>query len=119
LEKQAAEGAEKRQYSQYELNWRTARDAFLSKNDPDSPLYQALDQLVQKRPYFYYLPNGFDDAVQVAQLLLAAGSDSELRDENEKLRAQLEQYQHSSQPARGGPGKPPQGPRSQGDMSLE
>ena len=57
--------------------------------------------------------------MQVAQLILAAGSDSELRDENEKLRAQLEQYQHSSQPARGGPGKPPQGPRSQGDMSLE
>jgi hypothetical protein len=50
---------------------------------------------------------------------MAAGSDSELREENEKLRAQLEQFQRSSQPARGGPGKPPQGPRRQEDMSAE
>lgn len=121
LEAQGRQESERRQQAQYELAWRTDMDAGIAKNpdlqDPNSALYQEVDRIVQQEPYLFYIPGGFNKAVEIATLLLAAGSDSELRDENEKLRAQLEQYQRSSQPARGGPGKPPQGPRSQEEMS--
>lgn len=62
---------------------------------------------------------GWDVAEETAHILLAAGSDSELRDENEKLRAENEQLRRGSQPAKGGPGKPPQGQKSEDDMTVE
>lgn len=123
LEQMGRQESERRQQAQYELNWRRDMDAAIAKNpdlqNPDTPFYQEVDRIVKQEPYLFYVPGGFNKAMELATVLLAAGSDSELREENEKLRAQLEQFQHSSQPARGGPGKPPRGPQRQEEMTLE
>ena len=107
-----------------ELSWRNDMESAIQHvpelMDPDSPLTQETDRIISEHPYLFYIPQGFHKAVEIAMLLLGAGSDSELREENEQLRAQIEEYQSSSQPARGGPGKPPKGPPSrQEDMSKD
>lgn len=124
LEQMGNQQIQQRQEAQYELAWRKDMEVTLKNvvdlNDPNSQLAIETDRIINEHPYLFYIPQGFQKAVEIATLLLAAGSDSELREENERLRAQLEEYQHSSQPARGGPGKPPRGqPTRQEDMTLD
>jgi len=124
LEQVANQQVAQRQEAQYELAWRNDMEVTIKAlpglMDPNSPLTAETDRIINEHPYLFYIPQGFQKAVEIATLLLAAGSDSELREENERLRAQLEGYQVSSQPARGGPGRPPQGvPSRQEDMSLD
>ena len=122
LEARGRQEQERQQYAQYELAWRTDMEKAIAENqdlqDPDSALYQEVDRIVKQEPYLFYIPGGFNKAMEIAYLLLDAGARSELRDENEQLRAWKEQHERSSQPARGGPGKPPSPTRSSDDMTL-
>jgi hypothetical protein len=112
-----------RQNAALELQWRNDMESAIQSEpsllEPDSPLAKEVDRIVADHPYLFYIPQGFHKAVEIGTLLLAAGSDSELREENEALRAELEQYRRGSQPAKGGYGKPPSGPKRQEDMTLE
>jgi len=124
LEQAGREQVEYRQEAQYELAWRKDMEATLKAvpdlNNPASQLAVETDRIINEHPYLFYIPQGFNKAVEIATLLLAAGSDSELREENERLRAHIEQLQSSSQPARGGPGRPPRGqPTRTEDMTME
>jgi hypothetical protein len=123
LEQTARAEQERVQYAQYELSWRKDMEAAISQNadlqNPDSPFYQEVDRIVKAEPYLFYIPGGFNKAVELATILLAAGSESELRDELERKNARIEELERSSQPARGGPGKPPKGQKSEDDMTIE
>jgi len=123
LEQMGRQGIESRQEAQYELAWRRDMENVLSAvpdlQNAASPLTQETDRIINEHPYLFYIPQGFQKAVEIATLLLAAGSDSELREENDRLRAQIEGYHASSQPARGGPGQPPRGRPPQEEMTLD
>ena len=125
LDFQAKQEQERVQASSFELNWLKKRDAAFDRDpeleNPEAPLRQALERVMQRAPVLYYMPNGegFDVAMESAQMLLAIGAESELRDQLERALAENEQLRKGSQPARGGPGKPPRGPKSEDDMSIE
>ena len=91
---------------QAEYMWRTDMDAAVKQlpdlGVPGSPVLQRLDTLIQQNPWIYYIPHGFLRAAEIADLLVKSDSISELQDENEKLRAELERRNASSQPSRGG-----------------
>jgi hypothetical protein len=122
LEQTAKAEQERRQYAQAELNWRKDMEEAIAKNaelrNPDSPFYQEVDRIVKQEPYLFYIPGGFNKAVELATIILAAGSESELREQLEEALAENERLRKGSQPARGGPGKPPRGPKSEDDMSI-
>jgi hypothetical protein len=123
LEARGRQEQERVQQSQYELAWRKDMEAALSQNpelkDPNTPFRQEVERLIQSEPYMYYIPGGFNKIVELATILLSSGADSELRDELERKNARIEELERGSQPARGGPGKPPQGPKSFDDMTDE
>jgi|SRR5215471_6193374 len=123
LELEARQRQEQNMLAQYELAWRTDLDQAIAQNpdvgNPDSDLYQLVDEIVGAEPGFYTTQNGVHKAVRYAQLLLNEAQNDWYRDQYETMRAQMEQHQHSSQPLRGGPGKPPQGPKNVDDMSIE
>jgi len=111
------------QEAAYELAWRNDMESAIQQipmlQDPNSPLTQETDRIINEHPYLFYIPQGFHKAIEIATLLLASGSDSELREELERKNAYIEQLERRSQPARGGPGQPPRGPARQEDMSLD
>jgi hypothetical protein len=86
--------------------------------DPSSPIAQHLERIIQQNPWIYYIPQGFQRAAEVAHMLTKMASLSELQDENEKLRADLERYQRKSMPARGGHAAPRYGEKDFDDMDL-
>jgi hypothetical protein len=112
-----------RDHAQAEYAWRMDMEAAGRQNpdlfNPDNPLAQKVDSLVQQHPWLYYIPHGFLRAVEVAQMLSQQDSLSELQDENEQLRAQLEQALGNSQPLPGGAQRPPKGKKSLDEMSME
>ena len=87
--------------------------------DPNSPIAQHLERIIAQNPWIYYIPQGFQRAAEVADMLTKMGSLSELQDENEKLRADLERFQRKSQPARGGFASPRMGDKDFDEMSLD
>jgi hypothetical protein len=125
LDFQARQEQDRVQASRMELDWLKKRDAAFERDpdlqNPEYPLRQALERVMQRAPVLYYMPKaeGWDIAMETAELLLAAGSESELRDQLEQALAENEKLRRGSQPARGGPGKPPKGPKSEDDMSIE
>jgi len=109
---------------QAEYMWRTDMEAAVKQLPdlavPGSPVLQRLDALIQQNPWIYYIPHGFLRAAEIADLLVKTDSISELQDENEKLRAELESRNAGSQPSRGGAisgGK--HGTKSFDDMDLD
>jgi len=124
LEQAGQQEIANRQEASYELAWRNDMEATIQSlpdlMNPENLLTQETDRIISEHPYLFYIPQGFQKAVEIATLLLASGSDSELREENERLRAQIEEYQASSQPAQGGLARPPRGaPTRQEDMTPE
>ena len=123
MQQMVGQVAAQRQEAAQEYQWRQQMEQAIGANpdvgNPDSPLYKEVDRLVNEHPYFFYLPQGFHKAVEVAGLILAAGTDSELREENERLRAEHERRDRKAQPAKGGPSKPSTSPERQEDMSLD
>jgi len=105
-----------------EYQWRTGMQQAIAAEpaiaDPDSPIAQHLERIIQQNPWIYYIPQGFQRAAEVAHMLTKMASLSELQDENEKLRADLEKYQRRSQPSRGGYAAPRHGEKDFDDMDL-
>jgi hypothetical protein len=106
-----------------EYQWRTGMQQAMQVEpaigDPDSPIAQHLERIIAQNPWIYYIPNGFIRAAEVADMLVKMASLSELQDENEKLRADLERFQHRSQPSKGGFASPMTGEKDFDDMSLD
>jgi hypothetical protein len=105
-----------------EYQWRTQMQEAIRREpkiaDPSSPISQHLERIISQNPWIYHIPNGFYRAAEVADMLTKMSSLSELQDENEKLRADLERYQRRSQPARGGYASPRQGEKDFDEMDL-
>jgi hypothetical protein len=106
-----------------EYQWRTGMQQAVRQEpkiaDPSSPIAQHLERIIAQNPWIYYIPQGFQRAVEVADMLTKMASLSELQDENEKLRADLERFQRKSQPARGGHAAPRYGEKEFDEMSLD
>ena len=120
---QAEQGrAQQMQGVEAEYQWRAQMQEAIRHEpkigDPDSPISQHLERIIKQNPWLYNVPQGFYRAAEVADMLTKMGSLSELQDENEQLRAQLEKYQRKSQPARGGVASPRYGEKDFDDMDL-
>lgn len=87
---------------QWRVGMQEAYKAIPEIADPSSPIAQHLERIIQENPWIYYIPQGFQRATEVAHMLTQMASLSELQDENEQLRADLEKFQRRSQPGRGG-----------------
>lgn len=113
---------QQRQAAAIELAFTQDRDRVIAKQpdlaDMNKPISQEVMKVLNEFPEVYFLPKGFERATQLAQLRLDAGSVSELRDENIKLRAELERRDKLSTPAKGGPTAPAKD-RSLDDMNPE
>jgi hypothetical protein len=106
-----------------EYQWRMGMQEAMKGNpeigNPDSPIANHLERIIAQNPWIYYIPQGFQRAAEVADMLTKMASLSELQDENEKLRANLERFQRKSQPARGGFASPRMGDKDFDEMSLD
>ena len=122
LQQRAQQEVQRRQEGAYELAWRQEMEAVAQKDpsvfDGGTPLHEEVDRIVNEHPYLFYVPQGFSKAVEIATLILGAGSDSELREELAAAYAEIERLNGSKQPLRGGPGRPPEGgPKQIEDMT--
>jgi hypothetical protein len=106
-----------------EYAWRTGMNEAIQANpavgDPESPVAAHIERIIAENPWIYYVPQGFQRAAEVADMLVRMDSISELTDENENLRAQLEKYQRKSQLGKGGSAAPSLGEKDFDDMSLD
>ena len=102
---------------QSEMNQLMQRDEEL--RNPQSPLAQTVLTLLDQHPYLEAFPNGFQRTVDIARLILDARSASELREEYEQLRAELETRDRKAQPLKGGPTVPSSAPADYDSMSPE
>jgi hypothetical protein len=106
-----------------EYQWRVGMQEAIKAEpkiaDPSSPIAQHLERIIQQNPWIYYIPQGFQRAAEVAHMLTQMASLSELQDENEKLRADLEKFQRRSQPSRGGHAAPRYGEKDFDEMNLD
>jgi hypothetical protein len=106
-----------------EYQWRTQMQQVMQVEpkiaDPDSPIAQHLSRIIEQNPWIYHVPQGFLRAAEVAHMLTKMGSISELQDENEQLRAELEKHRRKSQPARGGYASPRYGEKEFDEMNLD
>jgi hypothetical protein len=121
---QAMEMQNRQATSAQELAWEKDREKAEADEpellNPDSDLRKTLGQLYQTEGHYLKKePNGFHKLVELTRLILMANSYSEMREENEMLRAREEERLRSSQPAKGGPGKPPKAKKSLDDMTTE
>ena len=121
---QAEQGrAQQMQGVEAEYQWRTQMQEAIKHEpkiaDPYSPISQHLERIIKQNPWLYHVPQGFYRAAEVADMLTKMDSISELQDENDKLRAQLETFQRKSQPARGGFASPRYGEKDFDDMNLD
>jgi hypothetical protein len=87
--------------------------------NPESPVSAHVQRIIAENPWIYHVPQGFQRAAEVAEMLVKMDSISELQDENEQLRAQLEKYQRKSQPGKSGYAAPRLGEKDFDDMSLD
>jgi hypothetical protein len=87
--------------------------------DPNNAIVGHLERIIKDNPWLYYVPQGFQRAVEIADMLTHRSSFYELQDENVKLRAELERYQRKSQPARGGSAAPRMGDKDFDEMTLD
>lgn len=95
-----------REQAQAEYAWRSDMENVARQNPdlmtPGNPVGQMIEQIIAQNPYLYYIPHGFMRAAEIAHLLVERASMSELQDETEKLRAELEKRAVKSQPLGGG-----------------
>jgi len=123
LQNANAQETANRQEAVYELAWRKDMESAFAQipdlQNPETPIWQEVDRIVNQHPYLFYIPQGFHKAVEIAILLLTAGADSGLREENEQLRAEIESRNGGSQPLGSGRPSKPQGTPRQEDMSPE
>jgi hypothetical protein len=77
-----------------------------------------IERIIAENPWLYYVPQGFQRAAEVADMLTRMDSISELQDEIVNLRAQLEKYQRKSQMGKGGYAAPRTGEKDFDDMDL-
>ena len=114
--------AQQMQGVEAEYQWRVGMQQAIQMRpdigDPSSEIASHLERIIAQNPWIYYIPNGFLRAAEVADMLTKMASLSELQDENEKLRADLERFQRGSQPARGGFASPRLGEKDFDDMDL-
>jgi hypothetical protein len=80
---------------------------------------QLVDAIVAERPGFYYMPDGFAIVATIADMAARLESMSEVQDENEQLRAELEKRYGRSQPLDGRVTGSPRGEKSFDDMDLD
>jgi hypothetical protein len=116
------EMARRQEYAR-ELGWRQDMERAIAYNpeigDPNTRISQEVDRIVNQHPYLFYIPQGFLKAAEIATLLLRESTDSELREENERLLAEIEALRGESQPQGGGrTARPPSSPTFD-DMSME
>jgi hypothetical protein len=106
-----------------EYAWRMGMNEAIQANpavgDPDSPVAAHIERIIAQNPWIYHVPQGFQRAAEVADMLVKMDSISELQDENENLRAQLEKYQRKSQPGKGGYAAPRLGEKDFDEMTLD
>jgi hypothetical protein len=105
-----------------EYQWRVGMQQAIQANpeigNPDSPIAQHLERIIGQNPWIYHIPQGFQRAAEVADMLTKMSSIQELTDENIKLRADLEKFQRKSQPSKGGFASPSLGEKDFDSMDL-
>ena len=118
-----AQEVQKRQIAATQYQFQTEMNQLMQQDEElrtaDSPLAQTVMQLLDQHPYLEAFPNGFQRTVDLARLILEARSASELREEYERLRAELENRDRKSQPLKGGPTVPSSTPTDWDSMTQE
>ena len=119
--------AEQQRYGQFqeveaEYQWRMgmqqAGQAFPEIWNPDSPISGHLQRIIGENPWIYRVPQGFQRATEVADMLSRMGEMKAMQDEIVALKAQLEKSQRKGQPARGGYASPRTTDKDFDDMDL-
>jgi hypothetical protein len=87
--------------------------------DPSTPIGGHLERIIAQNDWLYRIPNGLIRAAEVADMLTKMGSISELQDENEQLRAELEKHRRKGQPARGGYATPRLSEKEFDEMNVD
>jgi hypothetical protein len=105
-----------------EYQWRKGMETAVRMEpkiaDPNSPIAQHLERIIQQNPWIYHIPNGFLRAAEVADMLTKMSDLKEKDDEIVSLKAQLEKHQRKSQPSKGGYASPRYGEKDFEDMDL-
>jgi hypothetical protein len=116
--------AHQAQEEQYRALW-YSKMAEVAKDEPDlmnpqSPLCQAMQKLLQEHGTFLYgNPDGFKYGLEFVKKQMAAESVSELRDENQKLKAENARLNGSLSLSGSGPSGGPTPAKKFDDMSLD
>jgi hypothetical protein len=109
-----------------EYRWRVAMQQATNQYpdlwNPDNPQLGHLKRIVDEHSDWLYAHpqgQGFKLAAEVAEMLVKMNSLSELQDENEQLRAELEKFRRKGQPAKGGFATPGLGEKDFDEMNLQ
>jgi hypothetical protein len=115
--------AQQEQQQQYQALW-VSKMTEAAKDEPDlmnpqSPLCQAMQKLLQEHGTFLYgNPDGFKYGLEFVKKQMAAESVSELRDKLTKAEAEVQRLTKATTPLGAGPTTPIQ-PRKLDDMSTD
>jgi hypothetical protein len=120
-----AEGGRTQQMQavEQEYQWRTGMQEAVRSNpeiaNPESPISGHLERIIQQNPWIYYIPQGFQRAAEVADMLTKMADLKAKDDEIISLKAELEKSQRKGQPAKGGYASPRYGEKEFDDMNLD
>lgn len=104
---------------QWRLGMQQAGQAFPEIWNPDSPISAHLQRIIGQNPWIYRVPQGFQRAAEVANMLTHEGLLKEKEDEIIVLKAELEKYRRKGQPAKGGYAAPRTGEKDFDEMGLD
>lgn len=116
LRQQEAQAAEAQQVAAARGQWMESVNNTLAKRpelgDPAHPLSQQVAALLKENPVFAHIPDGFRQAVEVAEARQAAGRVTTLEKETASLRKQLDEAQRKLAPNSSGTSLPSGGAKS-------